>query len=114
MSTEVRLSKSLRSRGPRLCALLRQPHLRWNPAINRKAKELVIDTVGFGASSKETINDRISSCVTDEDHDYPVNNLDSVTESTGNHPVDSIDATYRHSSKLRSSYGLTLTISQRN
>ena len=79
MNTEVRLSKYLRSHGPRLRALLRQPHLRWNPAINMKAKELVIDTVGFGASSNETINDLVSSCVTDEDHDYPVNNLDSVT-----------------------------------
>ena len=81
MSTEVRLSKYLRSHGSRLRALLRQPQLRWSPAINMTAKELVIDTVGFGASSNETINDLVSSCAKDEDHDYPMNDLDAITGS---------------------------------
>ena len=59
------------------------------------AKELVIDTLGFGASSNETINDLVSSCATDEDHDYPMNDVDAITGSTGDHTVNSIDATYR-------------------
>ena len=60
-----------------------------------KAKELVIETVGFGASSNETVNDLVSSCATDEDHDYPMTDMDAITGSTGDHTVESIDATYR-------------------
>ncbi|MGL4295049.1 MAG: hypothetical protein ACRCTG_04970 [Aestuariivirga sp.] len=60
-----------------------------------KAKELVIDTVSLGASSNETINDLVSSRAKDEDHDYPMNDVDAITGSTGDHTVDSIDAAYR-------------------
>jgi hypothetical protein len=95
MSTEVRLSKYLRSHGSRLRVLLRQPQLRWSPAIDMTAKELIIDTLGFGATSNETINDLVSSCATDEDHDYPMSDLDAITGSIADHTVDSPDATYR-------------------
>lgn len=59
------------------------------------AMELVIDTVGFGESSNETVIDLVSSCATDEDHACPMNDVDATTGSTRDHTVDSVDATYR-------------------